>query len=347
MARLKTIVSADLPGEGFWDAGPAEGDSPESAVLRVAKLIHADLLTPEGIEKSPSRPDNDSAYDLLIAFGELAGTVSDLEGSKSKHGVLLMCTPGKTLESLDPFSRRKGDPTPVRIVTFSPVQHLYAVERLAYPRFAVELIPCPVDHRFFRPCGERNPDTVITFDLPTTDWKLLSAVLSRENVRLRIVSRRVSIPELPDAEIIPAGSAAGRRTAFCESGVVLLTLNRLHQACGLELLSEAFACGLPVVMNRSLALEHMVAHESEGLVVEASSADQLKRALNQVRGNVDLAARYGAAARRKAEDSFSLGTFANRISRICQAVARGSNQAEFFAIPCQTRLAGDETEPER
>lgn len=71
-------------------------------------------------------------------------------------------------------------------------------------------------------------------------------------------------------------------------------------------LLEAFGCATPVVASRLTGLPEIVDDGQNGILVDPGSAAQLSDAIELLLERADLRARYGAAARAKAERCFDL-----------------------------------------
>jgi glycosyltransferase involved in cell wall biosynthesis len=69
---------------------------------------------------------------------------------------------------------------------------------------------------------------------------------------------------------------------------------------------EAMALGKPVIASRATGNAVIITDEQDGLLVEPSEPDAWARALERLLGNPALAARLGAAARRRAREDFPL-----------------------------------------
>jgi glycosyltransferase involved in cell wall biosynthesis len=69
---------------------------------------------------------------------------------------------------------------------------------------------------------------------------------------------------------------------------------------------QAMACGLPVVSTPVGAITEAVTADVTGLVVPARDAAALAAALATLRGDPALRARFGTAARARAERDFGL-----------------------------------------
>jgi glycosyltransferase involved in cell wall biosynthesis len=77
---------------------------------------------------------------------------------------------------------------------------------------------------------------------------------------------------------------------------------------------EAMACGVPVVGSDASGMPDLLeGQESGGVIVPRGDAAALASALGRMLDDLDLARRIGDAARRRAEQSFSLEAVGPRL----------------------------------
>ena len=84
---------------------------------------------------------------------------------------------------------------------------------------------------------------------------------------------------------------------------------------------EAMALGCPAVVVRSGAVEDVVRHEVDGLIVQAS-AEQMSEGLATVLENDDFRAKLAGNARRRAEE-FTAGRMAERLVQVYRKLLDG------------------------
>jgi phosphatidylinositol alpha-1,6-mannosyltransferase len=77
---------------------------------------------------------------------------------------------------------------------------------------------------------------------------------------------------------------------------------------------EAAACGVPAVAGRSGGAHEAVLDGDTGLVVEPRDVAAVRAAIQRLLGDDELRARLGAAARQRAESTFSFDVLAARLS---------------------------------
>jgi len=70
------------------------------------------------------------------------------------------------------------------------------------------------------------------------------------------------------------------------------------------ILSEAMACGLPVVAGRCGGIPEVIQDGRTGLLVEPGDVDGLVEVVERIFDNRELSSRLGKAARTSAEDCF-------------------------------------------
>jgi L-malate glycosyltransferase len=86
-------------------------------------------------------------------------------------------------------------------------------------------------------------------------------------------------------------------------------------------IAEAMASGCPVVASRTGGIPELIEDGESGLLVEPGNPDALAAALNRLLASSELRHRLAAAARRRAEERFSLGPCAARHVSWCEGVA--------------------------
>lgn len=84
-------------------------------------------------------------------------------------------------------------------------------------------------------------------------------------------------------------------------------------------ITEAMACGLPVVSTRLAGVPEMVAHDQTGLLVEPGDVPGLAAALRVIQADPAKARSFGLAGRARAEKLFSLKVTAPALSGIWSA----------------------------
>jgi L-malate glycosyltransferase len=91
-----------------------------------------------------------------------------------------------------------------------------------------------------------------------------------------------------------------------------------------QALLEAMALGKPVIASAAAGNRDLITDGADGRLVEPRNAVAWARAIAQVLGDADLAARWGAAARRTARVTFSLDHTIERTAALYHSILRAS-----------------------
>ena len=74
-----------------------------------------------------------------------------------------------------------------KVVTYSPAQHLFCLERLGFPEGRIELIPFHADTRFYCPAEvEREPDLLVSAGFERRDYAALFDAIRGTSFRLEL-----------------------------------------------------------------------------------------------------------------------------------------------------------------
>jgi glycosyltransferase involved in cell wall biosynthesis len=118
-------------------------------------------------------------------------------------------------------------------------------------------------------------------------------------------------PDRPqiEAELGDAGELLGERTDVVEllAGADVFVLSSRSEGLPLSIL-EAMAAGLPVVASAVGGIPELVVDGKTGFVVPPGDAKALAEALRTLVADAELRRRFGAEARRRAEEHFSVQT---------------------------------------
>jgi glycosyltransferase involved in cell wall biosynthesis len=130
--------------------------------------------------------------------------------------------------------------------------------------------------------------------------------------------------ELPDAAVrtrvrflgprTPEEIAGYRRQAAC-----VVVASRFETFCLTA--TEAMMAGCPLVASDAGAIPELVENRRTGLLFRSGDAPDLARALREVLGDPELAARLGTAARQSAEARYAPGIVAGRMLEFYRQVA--------------------------
>jgi rhamnosyl/mannosyltransferase len=136
-------------------------------------------------------------------------------------------------------------------------------------------------------------------------------LLRIQHRELRLGDRVVFLGQQPEFELLSLYRAAR---------VCVLPSTLRSEALGIALI-EAMASGVPVVSTEiGTGTSFVNQHGVTGRVVPPNDADALAGAINAILDDQALAARYGAAARERAQAEFSHAVMARRVLRVYERV---------------------------
>jgi colanic acid/amylovoran biosynthesis glycosyltransferase len=214
------------------------------------------------------------------------------------------------------------------VVTVSQANARSIVERFGVPAAHVRVIACGVDTARFRPNGPpASPPMIVCVArlAPVKNLDLLleaCAILRSRGLEFRavLVGEGRSRSELEAArerldladtcELV--GAATQERVVSWWQRAAIAALTSDSEGMPVSLM-EAGACGVPAVATAVGGVPELVDDEITGLLVPAGDAPALAAALERLLRDAGLAARLGASARRRIEQSFSIADQVDRL----------------------------------
>ena len=220
------------------------------------------------------------------------------------------------------------------VVTVSEANCSHMHSSFGIPRERVELIPCGIDIETFCPNGGPvEPLVVCVARLnPAKNLGVLleaCALLQARGVRFRCVvvgegpcreelEREHARLGLGDA--VELVGAAAQHEVLCwwqRASVAVLSSNREGApVC----LMEAAACGIPAVAPAIGGIPELIEDGETGFVTAPDDPDELAKALERLLADAELRDSLGAAARRRAEERFSVALQVDRLLEVWQRV---------------------------
>lgn len=320
------IVAADRFSESRL-AAIAAGTEPRIEVMEMARRWGADLLSFDGFraggegpavgggeqgglkaaltlgaEAARRAPD----YDCVLAMGEEVAAAMALRRWSGPALVVI----GHYLSRLKkrPFVDRRFLGRRIdRLVTYSPLQRRFAIERLGFSEARVALIDFHADTGFYRPSDEeRDPELVVAAGFEHRDYGALFDAVSDGAYHLELGvgspwSRfRRRLPSLPPRAHNRYRSREELRALYRKAGAVVLPLVPTSFQAGISVLLEAWACGAPVIVSDTPGLRHVPRQGADALLVPARDPGAIRQALDRLRVAPELRARLSEAARRRA-----------------------------------------------
>ncbi len=322
------ILSLRLPTE----------DEPRHEVVTRAGLLDRTVYEPRGFSTllRAFRPDLIHAHfatEPTAAARALAGELG-VPFTFTAHGYDVYRRPPED------FAARAAAARAVVTVSEANVAHL--VRTVGIPRARIHVIPCGVDTERFQPGGPRAwpPHVVCVARLvPVKNHELLLEVCAdlrerglefrcvlvgdgRSRGQVEATRAQLGLEEL--VELVGAAEQAHVLTCWQRATVAALTSHSEGMPVSLM---EAAACGVPAVGTAVGGVSELIEDGVTGLLAPPGDGVALATALERLLRDPDLAVRMGAAARRRAEERFSVRRQVDRLLRLWSELAREDSAA--------------------
>ncbi len=213
-----------------------------------------------------------------------------------------------------------------RIVTVSEAARRDVIDEFDVHGERVKVVHNGVDTELFRPVEEvrRVPGRVITLASSAVPMKGLAVLVeavaklaTERDVELMVVgkgggdqARALAQRFGVEGHVAPAGRVDTLRLVELFAGSEIAVVPSLYEGFSLPAI-EAMACGVPLIATTGGALPEVAGPDGDAaLLVEPGDAGALARAIGRLLDDPSLAARLGAAGRRRALDRFSWRTTA-------------------------------------
>ncbi|OLE97684.1 MAG: hypothetical protein AUG75_05385 [Cyanobacteria bacterium 13_1_20CM_4_61_6] len=214
------------------------------------------------------------------------------------------------------------------VVTVSEANLRHIVKAFGVPAARIHVIPCGVDTERFQPDGRRAEPPLIVCVARLVPFKRVEllleacAILRRRGVEFQcaIVGDGPCRDELETARIRLDLARTVELAGAAEQARVLGWWRRATAAVlpsdseGMPVsLMEAAACGVPAVATAVGGIPELIEDGVTGFLTTPGDAEGLAGGLERLLRDPDLVARFGAAARLRAEEHFSLPRQVDRL----------------------------------
>lgn len=207
------------------------------------------------------------------------------------------------------------------VVTVSRANASHIAEHLGVPRGRIRVIPCGVDVDLFHPNGGPATPARVVCVARMSPVKNLGLLLDacallrlgglafrctlvgdgRARGELETARSRLGLEDTVDF----VGPATQAQVVSFWQHAAVATLSSHREGLPVSLM-EAAACGVPAVATAVGGVPELVEDEVTGLLAPPGDASAFAAALERLLRDRELAARLGAAARRRVEARFSL-----------------------------------------
>ena len=222
------------------------------------------------------------------------------------------------------------------VVTVSEANLRHIVRAFGVPAARIHVIPCGVDTERFQPDGQRAKPPLIVCVARLVPFKRVGLLLEACAIlRTRGVAFQCAIvgdgpcrDELETArgrlgleqtvELVGAAEQAKVLAWWRRAAVAVLASDSEGMPVSLM---EAAACGVPAVATAVGGIAELIEDGVTGFLTPPGDASRLAGALERLLLDPDLVARFGAAARRRVVERFSLTRQVDRLLALWRRLA--------------------------
>ncbi len=218
--------------------------------------------------------------------------------------------------------------TAAAIITVSDANLHHIAKTFGVPPSRIHVIPCGVDTDRFRPSSRRAAPSRIVCVARLVPFKRVDlllaacALLQARGVEFRctivgdgrsrheIEAQRARLRLEQTVELVGAAEQARVRAWWRRATVAALASDSEGMPVSLM---EAAACGVPAVATAVGGIPELIEDGVTGILTPPGDAGKLAAALERLLRDPELATRFGVAARRRAEEHFSVTRQVDRL----------------------------------
>jgi glycosyltransferase involved in cell wall biosynthesis len=213
-----------------------------------------------------------------------------------------------------------------RIITWSSIQRLMAIQSIGFSPEDIVLVHHPVDQEFFKPIDKEK---TIIFSAGSTerDFETLveaakglkypvriaaSLVVTHDGLRTATKDIRGQMSDLQDLEVGPLSSSK-LRDSYAAAKVVVVPLLPSDIDAGVNVILEGMAMGRPVIASKTRGQVDVIRDGENGILVPPCDAAALAAAIEYLVKEPHAAAAMGRRARAYVEKFHRLEDFVEEI----------------------------------
>lgn len=214
------------------------------------------------------------------------------------------------------------------VVVFSHNQVDALVEELGLERRRIHVVRfgVDIDELVDRPTTDGDEVVAVGRDLGR-DWATLASAAAGTGWRVRLATRQMQVAGIelpPEVTLLDRLDRPAYLDLLASAGVVVVPTRVLEYPTGQTVLLEAMALGKACVVTDTPAMREYVEDGRTALLVPPHDADALRAAVERLRGDDELRARIGAAARERELELGGARAMWAHVGRVLSGVADGT-----------------------
>ncbi|MEZ4641224.1 MAG: glycosyltransferase family 4 protein [Chloroflexota bacterium] len=211
------------------------------------------------------------------------------------------------------------------IISVCRPQAEYAVTRLGFTKEQVDFIYDKVDHLFFCPQNKPVDDYILAVGMEQRDYPTLTQALEDTDIRVVILAKSPWSSHQVRTETAANVTYVTKRLSYLElrdlyarARMVVIPLNNVDYAAGVNSVLEAMAMAKPLVVTRTAGIDDYLRADETGLFAAPHDSTHLREQILSLWHNQQQQQRLAANARQMVEEQMNLDIYVQNIVRITQ-----------------------------
>ncbi len=218
------------------------------------------------------------------------------------------------------------------VITVSRAQANYAVRHLGLSPNHVHSLFDKVDHQFFKPQQVVPEDFILTVGMEQRDYQTLIQATQDTRIRLVILansrwsSNKNRLPRAENAYYLTTHLPYHQlRDLYAKAKLVVLPLENVDYAAGVNTALEAMAMGKPLIASQTKGITEYLRHDETAWSVEPGNVRAMRDGILHLWHNAKDQIRLGDNARQAVEERMNLEIYVDNIAAIIQKATGSSN----------------------
>ncbi len=211
------------------------------------------------------------------------------------------------------------------VITVSQAQAKYAIDHLGLAPGQVHSIFDKVDHHFFKPQRTTLEDFIFAVGLEQRDYQTLISATKNTSIRLVILansrwsSYKNRLPKAENATYLTKHLPFNElRDLYAQAKLVVLPLENVDYAAGVNSALEAMAMGKPLIASQTTGIAEYLRHGETTWGVEPGNIPALRDAILYLWHRPQEQKRLGCNARQLVEEQMNLDIYVDQVTQILQ-----------------------------
>lgn len=277
-------------------------------------------------------------YDAIISWAEILGlpfaALMKVTGTRKPHiGIFSWISKSKKAIILKQVQSHFD-----RIVLMSSSQKDFAINTIGIPENKIAFLRWPVDLKFWRPMNIGPTDLICSVGREMRDYGTLISAVKDIDIKCHIAAGGLTMNNKNDAWIqqiggldqLPSNITVGKKTypelreLYARSKFVVIPILPTDTDNGTTSILEAMAMGKAVICTKTEGQRDVIQDGKNGIFVPPKNPETLRKAIEYLLANPDVAVEMGKKGRKFVESFHSLDDYVLKIQEIVSDVVAQS-----------------------